>query len=215
MAARPHHLALTPAIAATLPRLAGFALHQQAFLAGGTACAILFQHRTSQDIDLFIGREFAPLDLSRSLSVHGIRHRISLAEPNTLYVITEQPRVKLSVIRYPGKVPRPWPDFQGIPMAPPVVLGAMKLLAIVNRGERKDFLDLYFLLSSRTIAWKPVLRRAMADFPGADAAIVLKALVQFGIADRQPQPSRCPVAWTAVKAFFVRLAQRAVRGAPP
>jgi len=89
-------------------------------------------------------------------------------------------------------------------------IAVMKLLAIADRGARRDFIDIHAILGSG-FTLESVLDALPAKFPGADYQRYhfLKALVYFEDAREEellflgPPPD-----WDEVKAFFRREAAR-------
>jgi hypothetical protein len=81
---------------------------------------------------------------------------------------------------------------------------AMKLLAIQNRGDKKDFVDLFTLLTEGG----EVLTNALAHYQRryrGDLLSVARALVYFRDADKQPDLQLLkPLEWPKVKAYFVQ-----------
>ena len=73
----------------------------------------------------------------------------------------------------------------------------------------KDFYDLYFIASR--ISLDELFARSSAKYPESRSfgMRVLTALVDFGIADQQDEPTMLqPVEWDRVKALFVTEARR-------
>lgn len=88
-------------------------------------------------------------------------------------------------------------------------IGLMKCDALITRGSRKDFYDLYFL--GRKIPFDQLLLSAekkygyYRDFP----LTVIERMVAFDNADRDVQPILFEeVSWEQVKAFFIQEASR-------
>lgn len=94
-------------------------------------------------------------------------------------------------------------------LASPIDIGLMKCDALITRGGRKDFYDLYFL--TREIPFEQMFLNAekkyryYRDFP----LTVVERMVSFDNADRDVQPMLFEeVSWEQVKAFFVQEAGR-------
>ena len=95
----------------------------------------------------------------------------------------------------------------------------MKLGAVIGRGSRKDFVDLYAICQQRPLSRLLALGRRKFtdahDFP----LQALKALSFFEDADQDPAVlTPAPLVWETVKAFFTRevraLAHRSIKGLP-
>ena len=131
------HKAIPPSVAALLKEIHLLPLPKKTYMAGGTALAIYLDHRVSVDIDLFTSEGFfcGPI-----ISAIKKNHKIiveSAAERDTL--IAEVDGVRLSLFRYPYPLLEPLspnPDYD-ILLASPIDIGAMKVIAIVQRyGKR-------------------------------------------------------------------------------
>ena len=94
-------------------------------------------------------------------------------------------------------------------------IAAMKLVAIIQRGTRRDYFDLYVLLER--FGLKKLLAMARKKYRGFNEYIALQALVYFDDAERDPEERRlrpfAKTSWEAVKrrleqhvAAFVRRA---------
>ena len=178
-------------------------------LAGGTGLALQVGHRVSEDFDFFCaGAPVSPVPgVERFLAGKG-RLQIHRQEEDTL--VCGFLGVKLSFF----SVPDPF-LFDPVPF-PPLALadlrdiGVMKIVAIANRGCRKDFLDLYKILRGdlpleRYLALldRKYPRKALNHYQ------FLKSLVYFADAEKEPLPTLLePIRWSEVKSFFVREARK-------
>lgn len=153
------------------------------FIAGGTALALRFGHRRSRDIDWFTTTDMDYLGLAAAFARQpGVT--VIHAEPGTIHA--EIGPIPVSVIRY--RYPADAPDhLDSIPLASVRTAVGMKLLAIVNRGYKRDFIDVAEIMRhgtplDRMISW------ATADLPGMTAESILRSLAWRGDADLQPEP---------------------------
>ncbi len=74
----------------------------------------------------------------------------------------------------------------------------MKLSAIGNRGSKKDFFDIYFLLKEFTM--KNMFELFEAKFPNVNYFHILKSLAYFEDADTEINPKMImKVSWEDVK----------------
>jgi len=164
------------------------------FLAGGTALALRFGHRRSRDLDWFVNGPFDHLRFAQELT-HLPDSRVIHAEPGTIHA--EVNDIAVSLIRY-SYVTGLIDHCAGTPVASLRTAAGMKLLAIVNRGYKRDFIDVAAILSHGT----PLVRLiewAMADIPGLTMESLLRSLAWRGDADVQPEPDGVTVAdWRRV-----------------
>lgn len=196
-----HPEALTPELEAVLRAVGPAATEAGFYLGGGTAVAIHLGHRRSQDLDWFAteGPE-DPLGLARELrEERRVAFETEAVEPGTLHGFVSGVRVSFLEYRYPALLPPdPWPDF-GVRLASLDDLAAMKLAAVAQRGDRKDFVDLYALVRSHRPLGE-LLRLYRQRYDVRDAGHVLYALSYFDDAEREPMPLMLwPEGWPEIR----------------
>jgi hypothetical protein len=101
---------------------------------------------------------------------------------------------------------------EGLCLATIQKIGAMKLVAIIDRGARKDFVDLYYILQS--ISLEELLKVAATKYARVHSFPVsaVRALAYFTDAENMPMPrmlDRTP--WSKMKKFLENLAIEAGR----
>lgn len=167
----------------------------QTRLVGGTALALQIGHRKSDDLDFFGPVPGEALELEHALRAYGA---VSLTRRSRLIQVYTVRGIKVDVVDYPY----PWlADAvlgDGLRLASCQDIAAMKLSAITNRGTRKDFVDLAFLLDRLSLPEMLALyRRKYAD---ASLFPVLKSLTYFDDADEDPMPHMLePFDWAQAK----------------
>ena len=206
----PHWEAAPPGARDLLALLGQLSLLRPFYLAGGTALALRLGHRISQDLDLFVNIETLDDHLRHSI-VEELRqgHSIDLLQDSVLGLVLTVDGQPVSFFSYGYPLLAPIDLVSGIQVAGILDIGLMKLDAIAGRGTRKDFYDLYFIASR--ISLDELFARSSARYPESRSfgMRVLTALVDFGIADQQDEPTMLqPVEWDRVKAFFVTEARR-------
>jgi hypothetical protein len=90
-------------------------------------------------------------------------------------------------------------------IASPVDIGVMKLVAVSQRGAKKDLIDLY-LLEKNGILLSELIKLLPKKFPQATINYyhIIKSLVYFSDADREPMPKMFSlVDWDEIKKFFL------------
>src|SRR4030095_10091314 len=82
---------------------------------------------------------------------------------------------------------------------------ATKLHAILDRGTRRDFFDLYVVLQDRQIRIAECLRSLRTVYrQEVNDALLLRALTYFDDAEREaPLPGEGAADWELVKTFFL------------
>ena len=184
--------------AVLFPALARF----EFVLAGGTGLALQLGHRVSIDFDFFTAPGKFPRLLKEELAGTAGVLEVIQERQDTLDVLLDG--IKCSFFSYPY----PFSEFQeryhAVPVACVLDIAAMKLIAIAQRGARKDFIDLYVVL--REHRFDSVFANALRRF-GAQSMNPLqigKSLVYFSDADPDPAPVfvGAPIPWSSVKEFF-------------
>jgi len=170
------------------------------YLAGGTALAIYYGHRLSVDLDWFLpGRMGDALVLAEWIRGAGIDFITEQTGPGTLNGKIQGIRVTFLEYRYPLLRPLIKWGKLGIKLADLDDLSCMKLSAIAQRGQRKDFCDIYFLgLKHRPLI--DLLRIYRRKFKVKDISPVLYGLSYFDDADGEPMPHMLlKVQWKTIK----------------
>jgi hypothetical protein len=171
------------------------------YLVGGTALALHLGHRRSVDFDWFVPWELDdPLRLAEDLREAGLPFRTHRVAPGTLHGSVWNVRVSLLEYRYPLlRPPVTWSRL-GCRLAARPDLGAMKLAALAQRGNKKDFVDVY-ALSLRRVSLRDMLIWYREKFAVSDVLHVLYSLAYFDEADRERMPRMLwPTTWPEVKA---------------
>jgi hypothetical protein len=141
-----HPEALAPASQVLAERLAARPWAGDAYLAGSAALALHLGHRPVRDLDLMTAtnRLKGPerRDLAADLAALG-ESEVETARDG--YLFARLDGVALRLFYYPYPLVEPTALFRGLAVAGAVDLGLMKLAAIISRGSRRDFVDLYLL----------------------------------------------------------------------
>ena len=173
------------------------------YLAGGSALALLEGHRISVDLDLFSPSFDYPEAAQRTLAEVHPEAVTTLMSPRTLYLQVEGTTVSLFGYSYPLVAPLLQPDNSLLSFASREDIAAMKLAAITSRGSRKDFIDLWLLIS-RYSSLSDCLELFRQKFTTRDIGHVVRSLTYFDDADEEP-PLRMlvDIEWDSVKRDFV------------
>jgi len=197
-----HPECLRPEAARLLPVVAKALQPLSPVLAGGTALALQVGHRVSADFDFFTNDEFDPAAILRAVQATSVEVQSLKLEPGTAVMIVDG--VKVSLFQYPYPFAEPMELFNGTKVAGIVDITGMKLIAIMQGGARRDFVDLYTVL--RTTPFRVVAHNAIQRFGPTliEPVIIGKALAWFADADAQPDPVYLgkPLQWSAIKRFF-------------
>jgi hypothetical protein len=196
---------LAPEADSLLARLAAPLAAAELYLAGSAALALYLGHRPVRDLDLMaMANRLTPperRDLLRELLAIEPTLRVETARDG--YLALRGPEaVALRLYFYPYPLAAPPELHHGVEVASAVDLGLMKLGALISRGGRRDFVDLYLLC--RRLPLARLLEASsdkfghVGDFP----LQALKALADFSDAEGEPMPRLAePLAWEEVEAW--------------
>lgn len=144
------------------------------YLAGGTGLALYLGHRTSIDFDFYTEKKFE--DLSRYFK----EGEIVMNSEDTFEIILKN--IHISFFYYPYSLIRKPFKLENILVASIEDISAMKIVAIVQRGNYRDFVDIYFLI--RKFGLKKLIEWTQEKYPGYSKFLILKGLLYFEDADR-------------------------------
>lgn len=185
-------------------------LMSDAYLAGGSALALYFGHRHSEDFDFFSPNSFNPAVLCANLKKIG-NFKESLVKGITL--LGDFNRVKFSYFEYDYPLIAETSDYLGIRVADPKDIAAMKLAAVMDRGTRRDFVDLYTLVK-RGVILENMFSYYDQKYHWLESNLfsLIKALQYFDEADSGEMPRMIEkYSWEEIKIFFVSESQRLAR----
>lgn len=175
------------------------------YLAGGTALTLQYDHRTSVDLDFFThNKDFDARLISTELLPH--KWIITRTDKGTLY--GELGETKISFIVYPYFVPKqPFIAFGGINILDAKDIAVMKVIAISQRGKKRDFFDLYWYITHRE-PLLDIIGRIAVQYPHLrhNYHHIIKSLIYFEEAEEDPQPQIFfNATWEQVKQHFISL----------
>jgi len=147
-------------------------LLKEFFLVGGTALALQIGHRISIDLDFFNQSAFDENFLIAELESK-YNFRLNYQSKNTLKGEIKDVKVDFITHNYP--LSKPLIQEEGVRMASPEDIAAMKLNAIAGNGTRlKDFIDIAYL--SSTITLSQMVNAFEQKYASRNPSIALKAL---------------------------------------
>lgn len=206
-----HWEAVTPEMRELLTRWGGSDWLKPFYLGGGTAVALRLGHRRSIDFDFFSATD--PID-------RGSRERIMSALAALRPAAIEAADGNLVLQLPDGDLHAAFLSY-GYPLLDAVDhvaqvavaslrdLGLMKLDALIGRGSRKDFIDLFHIVQQ--IPLDELLDQSAHKYPYARdfPLLAVESLVRFENADRDFQPEMLvPSDWPDLRRFFVAEARR-------
>lgn len=190
-----------------LPQLA-FAKSHQFYLAGGTALALQLGHRTSIDFDFYSKEKFDEMAFERD-AVENLKG-LKVTQRSWQTLIGQVGRIDVSYFYYPYPLLDPLIETESINLSSVSDIAAMKLIAISQRGIRRDFLDLYVI--SMQSGLEMVFEWGKRKFSQFDPYVCLQALTYFEDAEHDTSGRGMsltdPVPWSEVKKYFRQEASR-------
>ncbi len=205
---QPHWESITPAMRTLLAWVGEQNFSRPFYLAGGTALALQLGHRKSVDIDFFSETDEVHEHTRRVISAAcAARGGLTLesADGNFVAAIDD---VRVGFFSYGYPLLQPLVQLEQVNLAALLDIGLMKLDALMGRGSRKDFYDLYSL--AEKIPLDELLEAGGRKFPGTRdfPLMALESFVLFENADRDVQPELfTDVPWPQVREFFEQQAQ--------
>jgi predicted nucleotidyltransferase component of viral defense system len=115
-------------------------------LVGGTALALRYGHRSSVDLDLFFHEEFNQLHLIKDLEATFEDKFVYKQQHTQFGIFCFIEDIKVDIVHFPHLPVAPIEEDDKIRMYSSADISAMKIQAILGRGKKKDFWDLYELL---------------------------------------------------------------------
>jgi hypothetical protein len=178
------------------------------YLAGGTALALRLGHRRSVDLDFFSATDEV-LRKTRQEILSALAplapQALEDVDGNLLLRVSD---LHLGFFGYGYRLLEPTESVEGVAVAAIVDVGMMKLDALISRGSRKDFCDLYAVAQHIPIPDLLALGRTKYPYARDFELMAVESLVLFENADRDVQPDLLiDLPWEQVREFFIDQAQ--------
>ena len=154
-------------------------------LVDGTALALQFGHRSSIDLDFFGSFDIDGEEMFGILREYGSVEKQKLSTNIRIFDING---VKVDIVNYSIY---PWLETpveeDGLRLASPKDIAAMKINAIEGRGSKKDFIDIYFLL--QLFSLEEILDFYAKKYPNFSIYRALMSLTYFADAEKNVMPT--------------------------
>jgi hypothetical protein len=202
-----HPESLSPRAQELIPRLAARPWSEELYLAGSAALALYTGHRPVTDLDLMSNANRLASadrrDLLAELLATDPSTAVETARDGYLSVRLAGGAVGLRLFYYPYPLVQPFEEISGLAVASAADLGLMKLGAIISRGSRRDFVDLYLLCRQLPLATLLDLAEDkfghVRDFP----LQALKGLADLSEIEGEPMPRLAvPLDWSEVETWL-------------
>jgi len=188
----------------SLATLGESGLLRDAYLAGGTALALQIGHRISVDLDFFTSKEFNGNIFVRKLKKLIPDFQLERMAAGT--VLGNINKIRFSFFFYDYLLLFKKHNLSGIKIADIKDIAPMKIAAISDRGTKRDFIDLYFIIKvEKILSLDEILRLYDKKFGllKQNKIHILKSLCYFDDAEQEPMPKMLKdVSWKEVKKFF-------------
>jgi hypothetical protein len=173
------------------------------YLAGGTALALQAGHRKSYDLDFF-NKDSSFDNLELLVNFKGNKEwEMTINKENTIY--GELFGAKVSFIAYPFFVPEAeFIKYGTINILAAPDIAVMKIIAISQRGRKRDFIDLYWC-AKNVEPLEETIKRLKKQYPSVahDYHHILKSLAYFEDAEHDTDPElNFKANWQEVKKYF-------------
>ena len=197
------HLSVLNSKQVSLLKKLGFLKKYGFYLAGGTALALQIDHRTSLDFDFYTEKKFDPTIFQRLLERKFKEVILLQKAEGTLSVKIDG--VATSFFQYPYPLIFPPIKYQNFPpLASKEDIAAMKVIAISDRGTKRDFIDIYFLLKEFSL--EEIFNFIKKKYPNFNIYVGLRGLTYFVDAEKK-QKRRLHlthfVSWGKIKKFLI------------
>jgi len=195
-------------------------LGAQFFLTGGTAlAAFYFQHRLSEDLDLFTTQDAALAQARRELPALARHLQCTLASGIStptlaqFFLTRSDESVRLDLVRDVEIQFGERRHIEGIIVDALENIGANKIAAIFGRTDAKDFVDLYFILQAGEDFWT-LLAMAKQKDTGLSEFYLAGMMRQVRRLTRLPRMIK-PLELATLQEFFLQLADELLRRIKP
>ncbi|MEW5747107.1 MAG: nucleotidyl transferase AbiEii/AbiGii toxin family protein [Nitrospirota bacterium] len=179
----------------------------QAVLAGGTALALHIGHRVSVDLNFFTEKDVKVDPLIKKIKTAGMVFQVTSEGEG--YLVAEIDGVKFSLIHYEYPFTAPV-LYKGILIASILDIAGMKAVALSQRGTKRDFVDMYFVLQG--IPFHKIAEHMVKRFgkERTNPVHIGKSFTYFADAESNYDPEYIgkKVSWEAVKTFFRKHAKQ-------
>jgi predicted nucleotidyltransferase component of viral defense system len=177
------------------------------YLAGGTGLALILGHRKSIDFDFFSESEFSPIKITNELKNYFQEEQLSLVEMKEDTLIVLLKTIQTSFFNYNYPLLKPTITENGLTVASIEDISAMKLISIMQRGLKKDFIDLWTVIKETKYTINDIFYFCRKKYGSAfSESIALKALTYFNDAeeDETPEGLKYNYSWHKIKKDLIR-----------
>jgi predicted nucleotidyltransferase component of viral defense system len=192
---------IEPRTLGLLKELMSLSMLNSFYLVGGTALALQLGHRVSIDLDLFTSEPFDPNELIQKMTE---KFDFSVVSEGSGMVISTIDDIKVDFVKMSYPILFPSVLEEQVRMLDIRDIAAMKLKAVTQRGSKKDFYDIYFLL--QVMSLDEIIRLFREKFKQYEIFHVIKSLTYFEDAENNADPIVFDkkLTWQKVKTEIIR-----------
>ncbi len=182
-----HTSAIEPGTFSLLREVMELPILQPFSLIGGTALALRYGHRSSVDLDLFYHKEFSQSQIVENLERVFQKRFVYKQEQTRFGIFCFIDGVKVDIVHFPHPPIAPFEEYEKVRFYNDADIAAMKIQAILGRGKKKDFWDLYELLQHYSL--QQIIDWHKQKYPSQMLAISIPhAITYFVDADDSETP---------------------------
>jgi len=171
------------------------------YLAGGTGLAIILAHRKSYDFDFFSKDQFSTEKLLEIIVKSFEEDEVILSEIKEDTLIVFINNIQVSFFQYNYPLLKNIIKKDGLCIASLEDILAMKVIAIIQRGTKKDFIDLWIIIKEKKYSLQDTFIFCKTKYGKAfSESIALKALTYFKDAEEEtPDEEESNFSWESIK----------------
>ncbi len=182
-----HTSAIEPGTFSLLREVMELPILQPFSLVGETALALRYGHRSSVDLDLFNHKEFSQSQIVENLERVFQKRFVYKQEQTRFGIFCFIDGVKVDIVHFPHPPIAPFEEYEKVRFYSDADIAAMKIQAILGRGKKKDFWDLYELLQHYSL--QQIIDWHKQKYPSQMLAISIPhAITYFVDADDSETP---------------------------
>jgi predicted nucleotidyltransferase component of viral defense system len=175
------------------------------YLAGGTGLAIILAHRKSYDFDFFSKDQFSTEKLLEIIVKSFEEDKVILSEIKEDTLIVFLNNIQVSFFQYNYPLLKNLIKKDGLYIASLEDILAMKVIAIIQRGTKKDFIDLWTIMKEKKYSLQDIFIFCKTKYGKAfSESIALKALTYFKDAEEETIEEEEPnFSWESIKKYLI------------
>ena len=175
------------------------------YLAGGTGLAIILAHRKSYDFDFFSKDQFSTEKLLEIIVKSFEEDEVILSEIKEDTLIVFINNIQVSFFQYNYPLLKNIIKKDGLCIASLEDILAMKVIAIIQRGTKKDFIDLWIIIKEKKYSLQDTFIFCKTKYGKAfSESIALKALTYFKDAEEEtPDEEESNFSWESIKKYLI------------